>query len=128
MKFIRNLYCGEKACKKAGKIKRKLQTGAGMLNVYCIVIPQYGTDLLEIYPSYVLLQPVLHKEVMIAGLACGYDEAVKVVEQILEDTVREQGNYKVKEYLLDHQRNYILLNRPIKVKGTVETAEGEDEK
>ncbi len=127
MRFIRELYCGETAQKKARKIRRKLLSGAGMLNVYCIAVPQAGNDLLEIYHSSMMQQAFLRKNILIAGIACGYNEAVKVVQRILEDTIAETGGMDVRKFLEGKQRKYILIGHTIKVEGTAETQEGDQE-
>lgn len=55
---------------------------------------------LEIYPAYCLQQPFYRKHPpVVVGLAKEYKEAVALIEQIVEDSLRVTGACNLKEYL-----------------------------
>ncbi len=103
MKFYKNLYVGE-SVKNPRKIKRKLNTNAGLVGVYVITLCN-GPDQLEIYSSTVLMQPFYrHTPLYVIGIAGSYEEAVEIVEKIAEQSYLQNGDCDLKKYLLDEDR------------------------
>ena len=103
MKFYKKLYVGEMV-KNPRKVKRKLNRNAGLVNIYIIALCK-GPDQLEIYPSYVLMQPFyrVHSPYVI-GIASSYEEAVEIVRTIVEESLHENGDCDLKKYLLYKER------------------------
>lgn len=100
MKWYSRLYVSENAKKKQKKIIRKLNTNAGMLNVYLITLASNGVDLFDIISSAHLQQkPVRRNLPMIVGIACGYNEAVELSVQIVQETIESTGGVNVRQYL-----------------------------
>ncbi len=97
MKFYQKLYVGE-SVKNPGKVKRKLARGAKTLHVYVIALAS-GDNLLEIYHCAYLLQK-FYKQYppFIVGIAGSYDEAVLLVQAIVEEVCQNTGGYAVKDY------------------------------
>lgn len=103
MKFYKNLYVGE-SIKNPRKIKRKLNTNAGLLGIYVITLCD-GPDQLEIYSSTVLMQPFYRcAPLYVIGIAGSYEEAVGIVEKIAKQSWHQNGDCDLKKYLLDEDR------------------------
>ena len=101
MNWYSKLYIGEGAKPKAGKIIRKLKRNAGQVDIYLITLASNGQDMLDIINSAYLKQPAVRRSLpMIVGIAKGYEEALDLVEQMLMETHRETGGYRIVEYLL----------------------------
>lgn len=100
MKFYSKLYVGGKAQKQKRKILYKLMVNAGQSNVYLITDAANGQDIFDIVSSAFLKQKVFRRNLpTVVGIACGYEEAVEVVTQIVEETYRETGSMDVRRYL-----------------------------
>lgn len=103
MKFYKNLYVSD-GIKNIRKVKHKLKTGAGLIDIFCITLCS-GSDQLEIFPSYVLMQPYYHKHpVYVIGIASSYQGALELVMKIAEEAYTQNGNCDLKKYLLDKER------------------------
>ena len=99
MRFAKNIYLGEGARKNAQITKWKLRFGVGMIGAYCVAIPEYGDDPLEIFHNSVLRQKYYRKKSqLIVGLAEGFEEAALLSAKIMADSYKENGNYNVREY------------------------------
>ena len=103
MEFYRDLYVGESLIKKQNKVVRKLSRNIGQLSIYVITLAE-GKDLLEIYHCGILKQKYLKKvSPFIVGIAKGYDEAIELMQVIVNDTFDATGNYQVKDYIMKQQ-------------------------
>lgn len=101
MKWYDDLFLGEKAAKKAAKMKWKISHNVGMISAYVITFASNMDNLMDIIPSRELLQKGYpKKEMIIIGLADGYEEALQVVQQIIQETYDYTGGTDVKSYLL----------------------------
>ncbi len=97
--YSKKLFVGEGAKKRIGRIKWRLKHGAGLLRTYCVLLPEYGKDLLELYNSSVLKQKYYkEKRLRIVGLAEGYEEALNVIAEILELVLKETGGFDIRSY------------------------------
>lgn len=103
MKFYKYLYIGEKI-KNPGKVKRKLKKHEGQF-VYVICFPK-GSDHLEFFQSAYLKQKYYrYYPPVVIGIANDYDEAVKMVIQIITECREATGDFHVKDYLNWKVRN-----------------------
>lgn len=99
MRFRKELYLGE-GIRNSWKIRRRLKTGAGMLNLYVISIAS-GSNQLECTHCSFFKQRLIRENVgLIVGLAKGYPEAQQLMITMIEDSLRLTGTPNVKEYLL----------------------------
>ena len=99
MRFAKNLYVGEGAKKNLQITKWKLLHGAGMVGSYCIVIPQYGDEPLEIYHNSVLRHKYYRKHrPFVVGLAEGFEEAAFLCAEIMQDSYKDTGKYDIRGY------------------------------
>ena len=61
---------------------------------YVITPPQNGKNILEIYPSAMLLLPPYRDEdYLVVGIAVTYWEALEVVGRIVDDLYRQTGDF-----------------------------------
>ena len=98
------LYVGESIVHKTKKIKWKIMHNAGQIGIYVITLASNRQNLLDIIPSYELMQRGYPKrEMVIVGLAKGYDEAVVVVASIVDEVYRNTGTFAVRTYLAEKQ-------------------------
>lgn len=100
MKWYRNLYAGDSVAGKIERIKWKINHNAGTVSVYVIAFPSNQNNLLDIIPSWELMQKAYPKKHMtVIGLAKGYGEALELVRRIVDDTYQNTGTVDVKAYL-----------------------------
>lgn len=98
------LYVGESIVHKTKKIKWKIMHNAGQIGIYVITLASNRQNLLDIIPSYELMQRGYPKrEMVIVGLAKGYDEAVEVAASIVDEVYRNTGTFAVRTYLVEKQ-------------------------
>ena len=97
MKWLDKLYV--RNISNVEKTKWKIEHGAGLVEVYVIVLAEQPGALLEIYPSYTLMQKWNHnKDFRIVGLSRGYITTMELVRTIMEDIYRETGAFQVQTY------------------------------
>ncbi len=101
LKFYSKLYVSD-SIKNINKIKWKIRTGRGQLNIFLITISN-SSDQLECFHNGLLKQQIYRKlDLKIVGVATGYEEALIIIQQMLEDVWKETGNADMKSYLLQH--------------------------
>lgn len=100
--YYPGLYLGEGISeKKLDKIKKKLRTKPLAANVFLIAAAHNPNDQLEIFDARLMAQHYYEDyEVYVVGIASDYEEAVGLVEQIVQECLRERGDCALKEYLL----------------------------
>ena len=97
MKFYKYLYVGE-TVEHVGILKQKLKIHA-MVRVYLVTLA-CGDDQLEIYSSMLPKQKYFRKHApIIIGIASNYEEAVAIVQKIVEESLERTGTCDLKEYL-----------------------------
>lgn len=97
-----DLYLGESIReKKLDKIKKKLENKPLLSGVFLIALSRNPSDQLEIYSARQLAQKYYAKyPPYVVGIAGNYDEAVKMVERLVQECVEKRGDCALKEYLL----------------------------
>lgn len=99
MRWAKELYLSEKTAAKKDKIIRKAERGIGMVSIYFISLASNEQNLLDIFHAAHLKQPVFYKQnPFVVGIAFGYEEALEMTRQILEDIYAETGGFRVREY------------------------------
>lgn len=95
------LYLGESIKeKKLDRIKRKLEKRPVFSGVFLISISRNAFDQLEIYEARQLCQSYYRKyPPYVVGIAGSRDEAMKLLEEIVRECLRERGDCALKEYL-----------------------------
>lgn len=100
MKWHENLYTGESVRKKYKKVKWKIMHHAGQLRVYVISLASGRDNLLDIIPSWELLQKHYpSRDLYVVGLAGSYDEALELAGHIVSDVYRKTGGFDVKGFI-----------------------------
>ncbi|MDE6313548.1 MAG: hypothetical protein K2M46_08015 [Lachnospiraceae bacterium] len=99
IKWYRKLYMTERARKKRYKIVWRVNHKAGLFNTYLIILPRYGNNQLEIINSSELLQSHYdYVTTFIVGIAIGREEAIGLVEQIVNDVINCKGETGVRNF------------------------------
>lgn len=100
MRYFRDLYLTEKTKKKKETIIRKLEDNKIQFTVYLILCREGEKPSLEICHSWMFLQSWYPREkVKIAGLAFGYEEALQLLVDMVEDTYKSTRGADVCSYL-----------------------------
>lgn len=99
MEVYPRLYVGEMV-NNPDKLIHKLKKHAKRVDAYVITLSKNPYDQLEIYEAAYLARKYYKKNPpYVIGIAKNYEEAVGIVKQIAEETVKTQGNCYIKEYL-----------------------------
>ena len=100
LNWYKGLYVGNNAKKKKKNLIRKISQGAGVVDVYLITLAANHRDQLDIFPANELMQKARRKNCpVIVGLACGYWEALELVEAMVQQTYRETATGNVRQWL-----------------------------
>ena len=100
LNWYKGLYVGNNAKKKKKKLIRRISQGAGVVDVYLITLAANHRDQLDVFSANELLQKVRRKNCpVIVGLACGYWEALELVEAMVRQTYQETGTGNVRKWL-----------------------------
>lgn len=100
MLWYKHLYMGEKAKKHRFHIIRNIKTCKIQVDIYVITPAANGTDILDIYSCITLLQPYYQElDMMILGIADGYDEALEVAASIVDEMYQKTGEFDLSKFL-----------------------------
>lgn len=103
LNWYKNLYIGDNAKKKSQKLIRKINQGAGVIDIYLVTLAANPANSLEIINANLLLQKPLRSMCpMIVGLASGYEEAVGLVELIAGEVYEDTKAMSIREWLLSN--------------------------
>ena len=81
---------------------KAISKGRFTIEVYCILLSTNPESLLDIMNVNQLKFSYYKKqELYILGLAKSYEEALSLVKDIVEETYRETGDVKLREYYQD---------------------------
>lgn len=99
MQWAENLYLTDKTAKNKDKIIRKANRGMGMVSIYLITLASNPENLFDIFRAAHLKQPAFYKQdLFVVGIAAGYEEALELVQRMVEDIYRKTGGFAVREY------------------------------
>lgn len=102
MRWYKDLYIGYNLLDKKRQVIRKIKNGKPQFNKYVIALPFNDYDVLDIYPSYVLMQKFYKEsDMVIVGICEGMEEALDMMQLIIMDCLSDTGGVKVKEYILE---------------------------
>lgn len=105
LEWYKKLYIGENAKKDAAKAKWRLNHGKLQMNMFLITYASNPENLLEIIGTEQLMQKTVHRRCpMIVGIAASKEEAVQMVQQIIEETYARQQDVDVRRYLSERLR------------------------
>ena len=81
-----------------GKNSKKLKENKLQPQVYVITLSQGEQNQLEFFSSVLLKQSIFeHSKLFVIGIADGYDEALFLVEEIVQDVYQENQKCKCKD-------------------------------
>ena len=119
--WYKKLYIGENAKKDAARARRRLNHGKLQMNMFLVTYASNPENLFDIIGTEQLLQKTLHRRCpMIIGLAASKEEAIQIVQQIIEETYAKQNDADVRRYLGER-----LLNKKENIKQEKNKQEGE---
>ena len=99
MQWAENLYLSDKTAKKKDKIIKKANRGVGMVSIYFITLASNRGNLFDIFHAAHLKQPAFYKQdLYVVGIASGYEEALELVQRMIDDIYRKTGGFAVREY------------------------------
>ncbi len=100
MRWFSRLYVGEKASKRRFAIIQGIREQKLQPDVYVITPPQNGNNILDIYPSpMLLLPPYRDQDLQILGIAVTYWEALEVVRRMVDDMVQSEAGLCLSKFL-----------------------------
>lgn len=101
MNWYENLYVGKNAKKKAASYIRKIEDGNYPLQIYLITFTAGAHDQIEIIsPRNLKFWYHQKKNPMIAGIALGREEALEVLQQMVQDIMCETGGLDFRQFFL----------------------------
>lgn len=104
MKWYCNLYTGGMAEKHRRRIISNIKHGKKQIGVYVITLPSNEKNILDLYPSYILLQKHFSKiQLKIIGIAVSKDEALGVVQEILMECFDKTGGFRVSDMIKEKE-------------------------
>jgi hypothetical protein len=84
---------------------RKMKWGKQQFNIFAITLSPNEHDLLEIYPSNVLTQKHYRKsDLVVVGIAYGKEEAMDMMQLVLQDCMEATGDLDVKSYIRNNMQ------------------------
>ena len=105
MRWYRELYTGDSIRRRHKKIKWKIMHNAGQIRVYAITLASGTQNLLDIIPSWELLQKHYPKQQLyVIGLAGSYDEALEVAGRIVSEVYKETGGFDIRRYIHEKEQ------------------------
>lgn len=97
-----DLYLGDSINEnKLDKIIKKLEKNPVFSGVFLITVSRNASDQLDIFDARQLAQSYYKKNPpYVVGIAGSHDEAVELVERLVQECLRARGDCALKEYLL----------------------------
>ncbi len=100
--WYRQLYVGKQLKRKEKKVRRLVDRGRFLPNVYLITLASNGQDQLDILEAVHLVQRgVAGRLPLIVGIAFGYSEALGLVERIALEAYQATGDCNLRKYLTE---------------------------
>ena len=100
MQFMGSLYVGETISTKEHEIIKKVHSCKLVPNLYLIAFSDNPDNMLDLIPEWEALQKGYPKDFLrVVGIAGSKKEAVRLVELIISDSLKQTGNADVREFL-----------------------------
>lgn len=105
MRWYRKLYVGETAKKDRYRIVGKVRWGRlQKKDAYLITLASNEANLLDIYPANTMLWPYFRKNnVLIIGIAKGYEEAVELACHIVAEVYTATAGFDIRSYIREQE-------------------------
>ncbi len=99
MYWCNKIYHGDRASENQKELLKKLKHKKWALGVYVITLPENDKNLLDIFETIQFGQPAYRKKKLtVVGVAVGRDEALALVQRIVQDVYEQTGGFGVKEF------------------------------
>lgn len=97
-----DLYLGDSINEnKLDKIIKKLEKKPVFSGVFLITVSRNASDQLDIFDARQLAQSYYKKHPpYVVGIAGSHDEAIELVERLVQECLKTRGDCALKEYLL----------------------------
>lgn len=100
MLWYKHLYVGKKAGRNRFSIIYNLRRNRPKPDIYVITPASNGNNLLDIYPAVSFLHPYYKdKDMLVVGIAKGYDEALGVAGTIVNEMYLKTGSFELRTFL-----------------------------
>ena len=100
MQFMGSLYVGETISAKQYKIVEKVHKGEIVHGLYLIILSANPDNMLDLIPEEEALKDCYAKmQLKVVGIAIDKDEAIQLLQNIIEDSLRETGSADVRPFL-----------------------------
>ena len=98
--WYEHLYMGAKARRRRFAIIQDIRENKAGKGVYVITPPSNGNNILDIYPTETILKDYYEdRELLVLGIAQGYQEALKLAGRIVDEMYRKTGGFRIEEFL-----------------------------
>ena len=105
MKWYKNLYLSDSVVSKKSKVLHKLKRNKLQINVFVIVLPLEEMGIMEIYPSYVLLQKIYEKrDIKVIGIASDVTESYELAGEIAMDCFNARKDFDIEAFMNEYRR------------------------
>lgn len=105
MKWYKNLYVGESISHKTKRVKWKIIHNAGQVDIYVITLASNPKNLLDLIPSWELMQKYYpKKDKYVIGLAGSYEEAIELAARIICEVYEATGTFRIRDYIYSKNR------------------------
>lgn len=113
MIFYRDFYAGESIARKKEKVKWKILHRAGQVDVYVITLSSNPENLMDIIPSWQLMQKYYRsQDMLVIGVDRGYENAMELAGRIVMDVYGKTGGFHVRDYFLKRQEGKLPKKGP----------------
>lgn len=100
MEFLKNLYLGERVAPNADQILKKLNKNEVVPNVYVLTMATNPDNMMDLIPEWELMQKNYPKDLIrIIGIAYDKNEAIELMQFIVEEAYQTTGSADAREYL-----------------------------
>lgn len=102
MRWFKDLYVGYNILTEQNRIVEEIKRGEFQIAIYVLTLPENDYDVLEIYPSNVLIQKKYKdSDMVVVGIAGGKEEALDMMQLVIMDCYEDTGDVNVKKYILE---------------------------
>lgn len=108
MDWYKEFYAGEGIAGKRKRVKWKILHHAGLVGIYVITLSSNPKNLLDIIPSWELMQKYYPKSgLLVVGVDKGYENAMELAGMIVMDVYEKTGTFQIREYFLEKHRENV---------------------
>ncbi|NLK74085.1 MAG: hypothetical protein GX288_02200 [Clostridiales bacterium] len=99
IRWVNQLYISDNLMKKKDKVIAAISCRKATFNIYCITFASQPRNLFDIIDANELLFPHYRNvDICIVGLAKGKENAIQLVQKMLEEIYYNTGEFDVRSY------------------------------